>query len=59
MLEGELVGESVFDGLGKLVKAKHLASLSPIDDVRATGEYRLDASLRLVQRALDACARIR
>jgi CO/xanthine dehydrogenase FAD-binding subunit len=54
-LEAELVGASVRDGLGKVVRAEHLASLSPIDDVRATAEYRMDASLRLVQRALNAC----
>jgi CO/xanthine dehydrogenase FAD-binding subunit len=58
MLEGDLVGESVFGGLGRLVKAKHLASLSPIDDVRATADYRMDASLCLVQRALNAYAEI-
>jgi CO/xanthine dehydrogenase FAD-binding subunit len=54
-LEDELVGASVRDGLGALVKPEHLVTLSPIDDVRATAEYRMDASLRLVQRALDLC----
>jgi CO/xanthine dehydrogenase FAD-binding subunit len=29
--------------------------LTPIDDVRATAEYRRDASLTLVQRAIDEC----
>ena len=57
-LEGDLVGESVLGGLGRLVKPKHLASLSPIDDVRATADYRMDASLRLVQRALNAYTEI-
>jgi len=38
------------------VKAEHLARLSPIDDVRATAEYRRDAALTLVGRALEACA---
>ncbi len=37
------------------VARRHLAPLSPIDDVRATAEYRMDASLRLVQRALNSC----
>jgi CO/xanthine dehydrogenase FAD-binding subunit len=55
-LEAALVGASVRDGLGAVVRVEHLSSLSPIDDVRATAEYRLDASLRLVQRALDSCA---
>ena len=54
-LEGDLVGASVRNGLGTLVKPEHLAPLSPIDDVRATAEYRIDASLRLVQRALNTC----
>ena len=54
-LENELAGASVTDGLAQIVKPQHLASLSPIDDVRATAEYRMDASLRLVQRALNSC----
>ena len=55
-LEDDLVGASVRDGLGGVVRPEHLAPLSPIDDVRATAEYRKDASLRLVQRALNSCA---
>jgi CO/xanthine dehydrogenase FAD-binding subunit len=55
-LEAELVGASVRNGLGEVVRPEHLAPLSPIDDVRATAEYRMDASLRLVQRALNSCA---
>jgi len=54
-LEAELIGASVGDGLGAIVRPEHLAPLSPIDDVRATAEYRVDASLRLVQRALNSC----
>ncbi len=54
-LEGELVGTWVRDGVGGAVRPEHLAPLSPIDDVRATAEYRMDASLRLVQRALNSC----
>ena len=54
-LEGELVGVSVRDGLDGMVRPEHLAPLSPIDDVRATAEYRMDASLRLVRRALNSC----
>ncbi len=55
-LERELVGKPVHDKWGDIVRPEHLTSLSPIDDVRATGEYRMDASFRLVQRALNACA---
>jgi CO/xanthine dehydrogenase FAD-binding subunit len=54
-LEGELIGAAVSEGLGRHVRQEHLQPLSPIDDVRATAEYRMDASLTLVQRALDAC----
>ena len=55
-LERELVGASVRDGMGARVTPDHLAPLSPIDDVRATAEYRRDASLTLVRRALNTCA---
>jgi CO/xanthine dehydrogenase FAD-binding subunit len=34
---------------------EHLLSLSPINDVRATADYRRDASLTLVRRALESC----
>ena len=55
-LEESLVGAAARPGLGKLAAASHLAGvLAPIDDVRATAEYRRDASLTLVQRAIDAC----
>ena len=54
-LERDLVGRPAQTGIGVFVRAEHLAPLSPIDDVRATGEYRRDASLTLVRRALDAC----
>jgi CO/xanthine dehydrogenase FAD-binding subunit len=55
-LENELVGISLRQEIGSLVRPEHLTPLSPIDDVRATAEYRLDAALRLVQRALNLCA---
>jgi len=54
-LEAELVGTSVRNGWGGAVTREHLAPLSPIDDIRATAEYRMDASRRLVQRALNSC----
>lgn len=37
-----------------LVTAEDLVRLTPIDDVRATVDYRRDAALTLVRRALDA-----
>lgn len=54
-LERALVGRPAIPGLGHAVKAEHLSQLSPIDDIRATAAYRRDASLTLVQRALEAC----
>ncbi len=54
-LEKDLVGVSAKAGIGVVVRAEHLLSLSPIDDVRATADYRRDASLTLVRRALEAC----
>jgi CO/xanthine dehydrogenase FAD-binding subunit len=55
-LEQELTGASIYDGLAAKVRPEHLAPLSPISDVRATAEYRWDASLTLIQRALGVCA---
>lgn len=55
-LEQELVGAPARPGLGALARPEHLAPLSPIDDVRASASYRLDAAMTLVRRALDACA---
>ncbi|MGE5203970.1 MAG: FAD binding domain-containing protein [Chlamydiota bacterium] len=43
-------------GIGAMVRAEHLAALSPIDDARASASYRRDAARTLVVRALDACA---
>ena len=54
-LEKGLVGVPAQVGLGEAVRAGHLLPLSPIDDVRATADYRRDASLTLVRRALEAC----
>jgi CO/xanthine dehydrogenase FAD-binding subunit len=38
------------------VRAEHLAVLSPIDDVRATADYRREAALAVVGEALDRAA---
>jgi CO/xanthine dehydrogenase FAD-binding subunit len=53
-LERDLVGAPRF-ALSDRVKAEHLAELSPIDDVRATAAYRMEATLRLVKRVLELC----
>lgn len=57
-LERSLVGRAIGEGLGDGIELSHLAPLSPIDDVRATAAYRMDASLTLVRRAVQACAGI-
>lgn len=54
-LEAALAGAPAAPGLGRLATAEHLAALAPIDDVRASGEYRRAAALTLVARALEAC----
>jgi CO/xanthine dehydrogenase FAD-binding subunit len=54
-LERNLAGVPCAAGIGDVVTRTHLSPLSPIDDVRATAEYRRDASLTLVRRALEAC----
>lgn len=56
-LEKDLCGLPFGSGIGDAVRKNHLSSLTPIDDVRATAEYRSDASLTLVRRALEACVR--
>jgi len=56
-LERELVGAEARKGLAQAAKAAHLEPLSPIDDIRATAEYRRDASLTLIQRAIESCIR--
>lgn len=54
MLEGTLVGEEARPGLGELISHVHLDGLSPISDIRASAEYRLDAVRTLIARTLDA-----
>jgi len=52
LLEAALVGRRCDAGLGEHARPEHLALLAPIDDVRASREYRLDAGLTLVRRVL-------
>jgi CO/xanthine dehydrogenase FAD-binding subunit len=54
-LESEITGKPAEAGLGNIAEARHLAALSPIDDVRASGAYRHDAALLLVRRAIETC----
>ncbi len=52
-LEQRLMGRAASDGLSNLVEPGDLAALTPIDDMRGTGAYRLDAALTLVKRAIE------
>ncbi|HTS08848.1 MAG TPA: xanthine dehydrogenase family protein subunit M [Candidatus Eisenbacteria bacterium] len=54
-LEKDLVGLRANAEIADTIRPEHLSPLSPIDDIRATAEYRLDASLTLVRRALEIC----
>lgn len=53
-LENDLIGISLAD-VRSVPEARHLACLSPIDDVRAPAGYRQEAALEGVRRALAAC----
>lgn len=51
-LEAALRGQVLAPELSERVEAGHLAPLSPIGDVRGSAEYRRDAALGLVRRAV-------
>lgn len=53
LLEGELAGAQLGPSLGERARLEHLEPLQPIDDVRASASYRLEAALALVRRALN------
>ncbi len=53
-LEQSLEGEPINSDLAAKVSSESLSELSPIDDVRASKQYRLDATLELVRRGLRA-----
>ena len=52
-LEADLLGRNVSDQLELIPAIDHLASLSPIDDVRASAAYRLEAVVALIRRLLE------
>ncbi len=54
-LEQDLVGRKLTD-VAEAVAPRHLDMLSPIDDVRACADYRVDAALELVRRSLTRAA---
>ncbi len=51
-LEDALTGQPCAAKLGEIVTPAHVAALSPIDDVRGSADYRLDAAVTLLRRAL-------
>jgi CO/xanthine dehydrogenase FAD-binding subunit len=53
-LERDLIGLEVRRSIGAVVGDAHLLALNPIDDIRATAAYRLDAVRTLVARVLGA-----
>jgi CO/xanthine dehydrogenase FAD-binding subunit len=53
-LEAALRGRPLARGIGDAVGDRHLAPLTPIDDVRGTAAYRGDAGRTLVARALES-----
>lgn len=55
-LEKALQGLPLKSGVSGALRPEHLSPLAPIDDVRATADYRLDAAMTLVSRALETCA---
>ena len=55
-LERELQGCRLEPRLAGVVAPRHLAHLTPIDDIRGTSDYRRDAALTIVRRALTQLA---
>lgn len=56
-LEAALRGKSRGDSLADLVAPDHIAELAPIDDVRASADYRADAALTVLRHLLTELAR--
>ena len=55
-LEAALIGAPVDQRLGNRIEGAQLAPLSPIDDVRGSAAYRLDAVVTLLRRLLAGFA---
>jgi CO/xanthine dehydrogenase FAD-binding subunit len=58
-LEARLVGRAVTEDFAQIIHENDLAILSPIDDLRATAAYRIDAAREIVARALREAAHAR
>ena len=48
----DLVGRRLDSKLPACVETAHLSPLAPIDDIRASADYRNDAALTMVRRLL-------
>jgi len=55
-LEQALVGKPLDRNLSECATPEHLAPLSPLDDVRASADYRKKAALTLIRRSLERLA---
>lgn len=55
-LEDRLIGERAAQDSASAITLEDLSVLSPIDDVRATGAYRMDAARELIARTLRQAA---
>lgn len=55
-LERTLIGEKLSQDITDLIINDHLNELSPIDDIRATKEFRMVASKELIARAIKSIA---
>lgn len=52
-LEQALTGATFNSALGDLVRPEHFAGLSPMDDIRGSGDYRRQSAMVLTQRLLS------
>ena len=52
-LEQELAGCRIGPGLGDLVREDHFGALAPINDVRGSADYRMEAAMTLVRRVVS------
>ena len=55
-LEADLIGCPLTPDIGETVTMAHLSELSPIGDIRGSANYRSDAAVTLVRRALTETA---
>ncbi len=56
--EQSLIGANLKDRPDQLISAAMLTSLQPIDDVRASADYRREAALQLTRRAIAQCVEL-